>query len=528
LDASFIKNEKLVPFKKDTSNLRKATVIDLGSNSVKLVNYHIGIDKSYKPYHVESVRVKLAEGLEDGIIQEKYIDKTIETMKLFRNIVDFEQIDYVICIATSTVRDAKNNIEFLEKIQKESGFKFKILSETQEALYSYVGAIRSLKIPSAIFFDLGGGSLEIVYSSNYEIKTIISLPFGSLRLSQLFKDKKENFSIIDYYKMSEYVVQSLPSREELKLIENQIPVVGVGGTLRTIAKYDQELKNYPLKKIHNYSISNESMNHISQKLMTYNTEETSKIESIGSGRSDTIQAGLCAITELMKKLELSDLVVSAHGLREGTLFVSLQYPDEFFNDAEISLRQIHDVINLSTYTDTLPEHVEDFSHLLSSIMLISDNERILLSHAISQLDVLSSFRDVDNIIYAVMDDDSSLTHREQLIIALSLVYSKKKKKSESLISKYQILLQKNDKKIIKRISSIISLSDIFLKTRTNVTASYKDSILILKIYPKNNSFPEVLFKQACDKLENALDIQVQSTIYYQPSFYAVSKPIGII
>ncbi len=232
--------------------------------------------------------------------------------------------------------------------------------------------------------------------------------------------------------------------------------------------------------------------------------------------------------ELMKKLELSDLLVSAHGLREGTLFVSMQYPNEFFNNVEISLQQIQDVVKISTPPNTKSEHVDNFARLLYSITLISEEEEMILSKSISQIDVLSSFRDVDTIIHALMDDDSSLTHREQLIVALSLVYSKKKKKSESLISKYQGILQKNDKKVIRRISSIIALCDIFLKTRANVIPSYEDSTLILKINPKNNTFPEVLLKQACEKLENALDIHVQLNIYYQPSFYSPLNLISIM
>ncbi|MCG3780466.1 MAG: hypothetical protein JW390_70050 [Nitrosopumilus sp.] len=304
----------------------------------------------------------------------------------------------------------------------------------------------------------------------------------------------------------------------MQILETQIPIIGVGGTLRSIAKYVQELKNYPLKKIHNYSISSESVNQITQRLMSYDFEQISQIESIGSGRSDTVQSGACVISELMEKLKLTELLVSAHGLREGTLFVSMQYPDKFFNDIEISLPQIHDIINLSTQSDHLSKSVEDFTSLLFSITLISEMEKILLSQSISKIDILSSFRDVDNILYAVMDDDSSLSHREQLIVALSLIYSKKKKKSESLILKYKMLLEKNDKKIIRKISSILSLCYIFLKTQAIVTSSYENFNLILKIYPKNNAFPEVLFKQACEKLETTLDIHVQSDVYYQSSF----------
>ena len=138
----------------------KASVIDLGSNSVKMVNYNVDSTNSYKPYHQESVRVKLAEGLVDGRIQEKYIENTIETLKLFRNIVDFEQIDYLIAVATSAVRDAENREEFLERIQKETKFDFKILSEHEEALYSYTGAIRSLNLPTVVFFRYWWGKFR--------------------------------------------------------------------------------------------------------------------------------------------------------------------------------------------------------------------------------------------------------------------------------------------------------------------------------------------------------------------------------
>ena len=67
----------------------KASVIDLGSNSVKMVNYNVDSQNTYKPYHQESSRIKLAEGLVDEVIQQSHIEKTIESLKLFRSIIDF-------------------------------------------------------------------------------------------------------------------------------------------------------------------------------------------------------------------------------------------------------------------------------------------------------------------------------------------------------------------------------------------------------------------------------------------------------
>ena len=287
----------------------KASVIDLGSNSVKMVNYNVDSCNSYKPYHQESVRVKLGEGLVDGVILDRYIEKTIETLKLFRNIIDFEQISYVIAVATSAVRDASNKDTFIENIHRDTGFDFKILSEREEALYSYAGAVHSLNLPSVVFFDIGGGSLEIVSSKNFEIQNVSSLPLGSLRLTQQFSTDSE-FSESDISKMQSFISGQLPTRESLGLSDSDDPVlVGVGGTLRAMAKYEQERANYPLTKLHNYSIPYESIELLSQYFLSKTTQDIAKIESIGNGRSYTVQAGALVISELVKKLEFSSLVV---------------------------------------------------------------------------------------------------------------------------------------------------------------------------------------------------------------------------
>ena len=521
------KNTELKRFPLSDDGTGKASVIDLGSNSVKMVNYNVDSNNSYKPYHQESVRVKLAEGLIDGIIEEKYVENTIETLKLFRNIVDFEQIDYEIAVATSAVRDADNQDYFVEKIQKETGFEFKILSEHEEALYSFAGAIRSLNLPSVIFFDIGGGSLEIVSSKNFKIQKVVSLPLGSLRLTQQFSTDYE-FNEKSISKMKKYISESLPTREFLGISnDDNVILVGVGGTLRALSKYIQQIIDYPLKKLHNYNLSFKSIDSICSELKWQNTETISKIESIGSSRADTIKAGSMVISELMKKLEFSSLVVSAQGLREGTLSLSLQYPEEFSNH-QIDTEHIQELINLSCQPDILSEYVEDLVRLLFSMQLITDKERILLAQAITQIHRLSSFRDVDNVLYTILDDDSILSHREQLIIALSLIYSKKKKKAESLVTKFDGILKSSDKKTIKKISTVVSLCDIFHKTGTQIKPKQENThSLSLDIYASKNTFPEVLLKQACEKMENVLGITIKSSLYYKTSKFSPSKPIGI-
>jgi exopolyphosphatase / guanosine-5'-triphosphate,3'-diphosphate pyrophosphatase len=107
-------------------------------------------------------------------------------LKLFRDIINFQCIKYVLSIATSAVREAKNQNDFLDEVLQKTGFRFRVLSGRGEALYSYLGALQSTCIPSTLFFDLGGGSLELVYTENFKIKKFISFPLGALRLTQFF------------------------------------------------------------------------------------------------------------------------------------------------------------------------------------------------------------------------------------------------------------------------------------------------------------------------------------------------------
>ena len=522
-----IKNDEVARVS-DVGKLGIASVLDLGSNSVKLVNYKIDTYNNYKPYHQESVRLKLSEGLEQGVLREDYIVKTIETLKLFRNIVDFEGVNYVISVATSAIRDAENRFEIIERIYKETNFDFKILSEHDEAIFSYTGAIRSLRIPSVLFFDIGGGSLEIVLAKDFEIKKVISLPLGALKLTQMFSEDKA-FEITDYYNMEKHIMETLPTKEELGISNHEdLVLVGVGGVLRTLAKYEQYSKNYPLSKLHNYEVSYESLETISKKIYSLPVEKIAKIESIGSGRADTVRAGNLVIIQIMKKFGFNKLTVSAHGLREGTLALSLQYPKEFENQ-NIVYSNIKDIIYLSSQIEELSESVEDFVRLMFSMTLLSDHERFLLAYALTQIDKLWSFRNIDNVLYSIMDEDSSLSHRDQLISVLALIYSKKKRKTDPLILKFENILEINDKKLIKKISSIVSLCDIFHKTCAKIKAVSEslDSIT-LSIYPKTNIFPEVLLHQACERLEIVLGISIKTNIIYQTSTTSASGPIRVV
>ncbi|TLX86875.1 MAG: hypothetical protein E6K97_10210, partial [Thaumarchaeota archaeon] len=145
----------------------KISIIDIGSNTIKLVIYDIKRDNSFIGVHQESSRVRLGESLAySDSLNEQSILKSIDVLLLYRDIARLESANKVICLGTSAVREAKNGKYFIDQVFKKTGLRVRVLNGQEEAYYSYLGASISTCVPNGLFFDLGGGSLEIVYTED--------------------------------------------------------------------------------------------------------------------------------------------------------------------------------------------------------------------------------------------------------------------------------------------------------------------------------------------------------------------------
>ena len=319
----------------------KVSVIDLGFNSIKLVNYYVNKDDSFEAFERKGINVRLGEGLNfTGHLSKKSIQRTINSLKLFRDIINLQSIKYVLPIATSVVREANNQKDFLKEIYEETGFRFRVLSGKEEALYSYLGALKSVCIPTTLFFDLGGGSLEMVYTENYKIKKFISLPIGALRLSLAYGRMDDTFTRERYDKMRQYILESLPEKKQLNMSPNT-KLVGVGGTLRAIGRIFIiiviMIKNSSSvldKTIRNYILNYESVNMVHRIFYKMRPKEIAKISAIGRNRANTITAGSCIIDMLMMKLGFGSIIASASGLREGIMSSFLKRPGLYSEDLD--------------------------------------------------------------------------------------------------------------------------------------------------------------------------------------------------
>jgi exopolyphosphatase / guanosine-5'-triphosphate,3'-diphosphate pyrophosphatase len=433
------------------------------------------------------------------------MSRAIDTLQVFRDIIQLNPIKSVLPIATSAVREAHNKEDFLNAISKETGFNFKVLSEREEALYSYVGAIKSLHIPNSLFFDIGGGSLEIVYAENFKIRKVISLPLGALRLTHQFDGRKGKFTEKNLRDLKRYIWNLLPSKKDLAMSKD-VKLVGVGGALRALARYEQRVTSYPLDKIHNYKISRKSLDSTISGLSKMKSDDISKISVLGSSRAETIIAGSYVIETLMEKYDFSELHVSNHGLREGALSIFLEDPKAYHN-GYLSAEQIKNTIGLDEQHMSSSEK-QKFLNDLYSIKLISKRERKILDYAEKIILEKSSFSSPQSVFYSIIDEDIPLNHDDQLILGLSLVHARHAKTSDWLFTRYKTILSQQDKISMKKISALITLRKILERTKSKIDLKQHGTRILEITIVASRSTQKFLLKDALRKFETAFDIKV--------------------
>jgi exopolyphosphatase / guanosine-5'-triphosphate,3'-diphosphate pyrophosphatase len=485
----------------------KVSVVDLGYNSLKLVSYEVKNDNSsFAAYDQESVPARLGEGLsQTGFLGTEPIRRAINGLKFFKEINELYGIRHCLPVATSAVREAANREQFVKQVLDETGLNLRVLSGKEEALFSYSGAVRALEENNILFFDIGGGSLELVYSDHSNDRKIFSLPLGGLRLSQLYMDREGAYKEKAYSRMQKRILELLPGRDELMLRDDTI-LVGVGGNLRALARWDQKLKDYPFNKIHNYVIKRESVESMTEELSNLSVNKIGEIDVIGRDRAQTLTAGSLVIESIMKKLGFRRLTVSTHGLRDGILCSFLDDPVGYHQGklGRIPPKKIKSQIE----KEILPS-ARDFLQKLQSFDLVGLREvEIVLFSLQWMLGDASSLRP-EALFAVMMDEDSSLSHREQLLGALSIIELRKARSANWLYTRYRSLLKPNKDKMLERLGSLSRFLEIIARTDSRLRVTFSEggsriSIQISSDTPEAR-FPNKILSDSISELGNELD-----------------------
>ena len=295
--------------------------IDIGTNSVLLLVANIR-DGGIEVLEEKQAVPRLGKGVDaDKNLHPDSCDRVVKVLRKYKAhlVENYPQVaNDVVVTATSAVRDSSNREEFLNQIYQETGWNVQLLTGVEEAQTTYTGAISVLKDQSENFvvLDIGGGSTEIALGKQLQLSSGISVDMGSVRFSERYL--KSNPPIKEELETLRIEVKSLLKTKSFNLKNYQL--VGVAGTVTSIAAIELGLDYYDASKINGYILKKESVeNFVEEFSKMSSTEIENSYSPFLTGRGDVITGGLIILHEFMNHFNFDDLVVSTGGIRHGIL-----------------------------------------------------------------------------------------------------------------------------------------------------------------------------------------------------------------
>lgn len=303
-----------MPNRFSANTTRDQAVIDIGSNSVRLVIYRIE-GRATAPILNEKVLV----GLGRGVSQTKRLDpqsrtRAINTLVRFRYLVDALGLTDIHAVATAAVREAEDGLDFIADIKQFSGFDVSIISGEEEGRLSALGVLAGAPSATGIAGDLGGSSLELVALSDVNLNKGESWQVGPLAIGKLDPfDPLTARRTIDKILQNSAVLASSTGGE----------FHAVGGAWRALAKIDMIMRDYPLKVLHNYAMPRVNALTLCDFVAGQSKKSLSTIDGSTGKRAETLPFAATLLRAVLDFAPIETVVISSHGLREGILFEQL-------------------------------------------------------------------------------------------------------------------------------------------------------------------------------------------------------------
>lgn len=305
----------------------RAAVVDIGTNSTRLLIADVGADGSLTEIVRRSIVTRLGAGVDaGGVLAEEACERVLSTLEGFRKEIDAHRDGGApypnLAVMTSAVRDARNGQAFADRVRSEHDLDARILTGEQEARMTFLGAMSAragdgaTASTPAVVIDIGGGSTEFIAGTGTTAGFHVSLPAGVVRMSE------------------RHIHSDPPAPEELQRLAGEThaifsaglpeaertPVrhgIAVAGTATSAAAIDQELDPYDPARVHGYPLLLATVELLLARLADMNESQRRALAGLDPGRAPTIVAGMILLSEAMRAFGLDEVEVSEHDILHG-------------------------------------------------------------------------------------------------------------------------------------------------------------------------------------------------------------------
>ncbi|MBI1804642.1 MAG: Ppx/GppA family phosphatase [Ignavibacteriae bacterium] len=299
----------------------RVAAIDIGTNSVLLLVADVD-DKGLVTVHHEQHLPRLGRHVDRrGEIHPSAFDRIAWIVNEYKNLAKQLRAEKIIVVATSAVRDAENQKEFLSYLKTATDIAVEVLSGQEEAFYTYHGVVSGLEGISqqTAVLDIGGGSTEITYPTPRRhngdpILRRYSFQIGAVRITErFFKDNPPMPTQVESAR--QFIVEELSQVQNPGF--NSYTLIGVAGTITTLACFDQQLTEFEVEKVSGYRIDRSRVETWFAKLASMTSSDIRALSEAAAGREDILTGGTLILRETMSLLGFRELRVSERGLRYG-------------------------------------------------------------------------------------------------------------------------------------------------------------------------------------------------------------------
>ena len=301
--------------------------IDIGTNAVLLLVMESNgqLDELYDA----STITRLGEGvLATGRLIRPAMERTVEALERCRRVLDDYGVETPDCFGTAALREAANRDEFVEMAWRRTGIRVRVISEYEEAYYTYLSVKDDPRIEGEelLIVDIGGGSTEITRGTRHGFLGYVSLPLGTVKLTERFirhdPPLAEELANLSGF-VHEQAGRARRRRVGRKGSDNR-SIVGMAGTVTTLAAMVLGLDAFDKKKVHGMVISLATLREWRERLLAMTVEERKGLPGMEPGREDLIPQGVVLMEEIVVAFGGTQFTVSTAGARYGVLYEALK------------------------------------------------------------------------------------------------------------------------------------------------------------------------------------------------------------
>ena len=293
-------------------------VLDCGSNSTRLLI----VDPVGRALEREMRITRLSAGVDSARnLAMDSMRRSFDVLSEYRTVMDEYHVTRGLLVATSAVRDATNGVNFLSRASAITGVEARILSGTEEALYSFAGATKDLDADprSTVIVDIGGGSTELALRHARTVQGY-SMQLGCVRVSE----RALGFGVVEAAARAR--AQSMIELEidnafvavpEFARVRGDVRLVGLAGTVATLAQLAAGLDIYERQAVHHRLISRVTVQWWRDHLGAMTSSQRLEIPGMVPGREDVMVAGLFILDAVMERFATDELLSSEDDILDG-------------------------------------------------------------------------------------------------------------------------------------------------------------------------------------------------------------------